>query len=94
MIHTIPLWASFTTFLLLQAIVLAVTGLPIWQAKRRGEAPDPETMRAFRITNMTTLAIFLVLFDALGVLRLLNIDPMLALVQAIVTLTDIMRGSY
>ncbi len=43
---------------------------------------------------MTTLAIFLVLFDALGVLRLLNIDPMLALVQAIVTLTDIMRGGY
>jgi hypothetical protein len=92
MIETIPLWYSFSLFLLLQGTVLLVTGWPLYTARRRGEVMDAETRRAFRNTNLTTAAVFLILFDAVGVLRLLNIDPMLILVRGIVMITDLMRG--
>ena len=92
MLHEFPFWTTLLVGIALQGIVLLVTGLPILAARRRGETVDPETRRAFRGTNLGVAAVLLILFDVLGILRLLGIDPMMALAGAFVWFTDFLRS--
>lgn len=92
MIHAIPLWASFLAFVGLQLAVLLYTGLPLWQQKREGQPIDRDARRQFRSTNLGVAAVLLILLDAVGLLRLLGIDPMMTLVHSVVWAVDWMRS--
>ncbi len=92
MIDTIPLWVSFLAFVALQTAVVVYTGLPLWLQKRAGARIDPEARRQFRSTNLTVAAVLFILLDAVGIMRLLDVDPMMALVRLVVGIVDWLRS--
>lgn len=92
MIDAVPLLVSFLAFVALQTAVLLYTGLPLWRHKRAGGKIEPEARRQFRSTNLAVAVVLFVLLDAVGILRLLQIDPMMALVGLVVGIVDWLRS--